>query len=54
MLESAATLARSSGLRTVLCVSVVITEMVSIESCLRNRWEARFHLSMGKVFLSAG
>jgi hypothetical protein len=45
---------RSSGVRTVLCVSVVMTEMVVIKSCLRNRREARFHLSMGKVFLSAG
>ena len=54
MPESAATLARSSGVRTVLCAYVVMTEMVVIKSCLRNRWEARFHLSMGKVFLSAG
>ena len=54
MLESDATVVRSSGVRTVLCVSVVMTEMVVIKSCLRNRREARFHLSMGKVFLSAG
>ena len=54
MLESAATLARSSGFRTVLCVFVVMTEMVVIRRALRNRREARFHLSMGKVFLSAG
>jgi len=25
-----------------------------IEQWFRNRWEARFHLSTGKVFLSAG
>jgi len=31
-----------------------MTEIVVIEQCFRNRWEARFHLSMGKVFLSAG
>ena len=54
MLESAATLARSSGVRTVLWVNCDITEMVVIEQWFRNRWEARFHLSRGKVFLSAG
>ena len=31
-----------------------MTEMVVIEQCFRIRWEARFHLSMGKVFLSRG
>ena len=35
------------------CVNSVMTEIVVIEQCFRNRWEARFHLSMGKVFLSA-
>ena len=54
MLESAATLARISGVRTVLCVNVVMTEMVMLSAFSRNRWDARFHLSMGKVFLSAG
>ena len=33
---------------------VVMREIVMIKRWFRNRWEARFHLSMGKVFLSAG
>jgi len=30
-----------------------MTEMVVIEQCFGNRWEARFQLSMEMVFLSA-
>jgi hypothetical protein len=45
-------LARSSAVRTVLCV--VMTEIVVMKSCWRNRREATFHVSMGKAFLPAG
>src|SRR6476660_5510357 len=54
MLEFAATLARSSGVRTVLWVNCDITEMVVIEQWFRNRWEARFHLSMGRFSYPRG
>jgi hypothetical protein len=33
---------------------VGMSKIVVIEQWFRNRWEASFYLSMGKVFLSAG
>jgi hypothetical protein len=54
MLESAATLARISGFRTVLCAFVVMTEMVVITACVRNRREARFPCRWGRFSCPRG